>query len=135
MARLRAVQKQIAFRKELLKDNTDAKDLLKASEELGHKLTALEEKLHNPKAKVSYDIFAARGGAMLYSQLVWLLALVCDGDGPPNAAQTRYAEEYGKQLAGLIAEFDKLMKEDVARLNDQAAKLGVPGVFVPAAKK
>ena len=31
--------------------------------------TALEEKLHNPKAKVTYDILAQKGGAKLYSQL------------------------------------------------------------------
>jgi photosystem II stability/assembly factor-like uncharacterized protein len=133
--RLRAVQRQLALRKDLLKDHPDANELLEASDALGKKLTALEERLHNPKAKVSYDIFGPRGGAMLYSQLAWLLVVVCDGDGPPNKAQQQYAVEHGKQLAGLVAEFDKLMKGDVAALNDQAAKLGVPGLYVPPAKK
>src|SRR5207237_255097 len=36
--RLRAIKKQLDLRKELLKDNTDAKELLKESEALGKKL-------------------------------------------------------------------------------------------------
>ena len=53
----------------------------------GKKLATLEEKLHNPKAKVVYDVFATKPGAMLYSQLTWLLGNVIDGDGEPTKAQ------------------------------------------------
>jgi hypothetical protein len=134
VARIRGLQKQIALRKDLLKGNDDAKQLVKDSEALGKKLTELEEKLHNPKAKISYDVFAARGGAMLYSQLVWLLGNVTDGDGAPTKAQKDLADELGKQLSAHVSAFEKLTTADVAKLDDAAKALGVPGLYVPPAK-
>ena len=73
---LRAVRKQLADRNELVDGDEKAKDLVKASKELIDKLNALEEKLHNPKAKVTYDIFGARGGAKLYSQYAFLFDML-----------------------------------------------------------
>jgi hypothetical protein len=133
--RIRAVKKQIDLRKELLKDRDDAKALLKQSEALAKKLDDLEGKLHNPKAKISYDIFAARGGAMLYSQLVWLLGNLTDGDGAPTKAQKELTDELGKELAGLLGQFDTIAKTDLAKLNADAKKLGVPELYLPPAKK
>ena len=133
--RARALQKQITLRKDLLKENDDAKQLLKDTEAFGKKLAAVEEKLHNPKAKISYDVFAARGGAMLYSQLTWLLGNVTDGDGPPTKAMADLAADLEKQLNSHVAEFDKLVKEDLAKLNEAAKKLGVPELYVPPVKE
>ena len=132
--RIRTLQKQIRFRKELLKDRDDAKPLLKDSETLSAKLTTLEEKLHNPKAKVVYDVFAARGGAMLYSQFVWLLGNATDGDGTPTKAQKELAVELEKTLAAYIAELDAIAAKDLVPLNDAAKKLGVPELYVAPVK-
>jgi photosystem II stability/assembly factor-like uncharacterized protein len=133
--RVRALQKQISLRKDLVKENEAAKQLLKDSEAFGKKLAAVEEKLHNPKAKISYDVFAARGGAMLYSQLTWLLGNVIDGDGPPTKAMADLAADLEKQLNSHVAEFDQLVKDDLAKLNEAAKKLGVPELYVPPAKE
>jgi photosystem II stability/assembly factor-like uncharacterized protein len=133
--RIRAVKKQIALRKDLLTDNKEAKELLKESAAFDKKLDEVEGKLHNAKAKISYDIFAARGGAMLYSQFSWLLASLTDGDGAPTKAQVELADELEKQLAELVGQFDKLAADDLARLNESARKLGVPELYVPPAKK
>src|SRR5262249_27845070 len=73
---LRAVKQQLAGRNTLLEDDEKAAPLVKASKELIAKLDALEEKLHNPKARIVYDILAQKGGAKLYSQLAWLLELL-----------------------------------------------------------
>ena len=135
MLRLRAVKKQLDLRKELLKDDDKAKDLLKQSESLGKKLDGIEEKLHNPKAKIGYDIFAAKGGAMLYSQFAWLLANLNDADGEPTKAQRELAAELEKELAALVSQFEGVAKADVGKLNDAAKKLGVPELYVPPAKK
>jgi len=135
VARIRAIRKQIDLRKELLKERDDAKPLVKDTDALAKKLTTLEEKLHNPKAKIVYDIFAHKGGAMLYSQLTFLLANLADGDGPPTRAQREQFAELDKVLAGHVAEFDKLTTADLARLNEAAKKLGVPELYVPPAKK
>ena len=133
--RVRALQKQIGLRKDLLKENDDAKQLLKDSEAFGKKLSAVEEKLHNPKAKISYDVFAAKGGAMLYSQLTWLLGNAISGDGPPTKAMADLAADLEKQLSPHVAEFDKLVKEDLTKLNEAAKKLGVPELYVPPVKE
>ena len=135
VARIRAIKKQTDLRKDLLKDRDDAKALLKQTEALAKKLDDLEGKLHNSKAKISYDIFAAKGGAMLYSQFAWLLANLTDGDGAPTQAQQELADELGKELAGLLGQFDGLAKADLGKLNDAAKKLGVPELYVPPAKK
>jgi photosystem II stability/assembly factor-like uncharacterized protein len=133
--RIRALKKQTDLRKELLKDNADAKELLKESDAVVKKLDAIEEKLHNPKAKISYDVFAARGGAMLYSQLTWLLGNLTDGDGAPTKAQQELADELHKELDTHLAALDTVLKEDVAKLNESAKKLGVPELYVPPPKK
>ena len=135
VVRLRAVKKQISLRKELLKDRDDAKDLLKESEALDKSLNEIEEKLHNPKAKISYDIFAAKGGAMLYSQYAWLLANLVDADGAPTKAQIELAEDLQKQLTELVAKFEGIAKDNVGKLNDAAKKLNVPDLYVPLPAK
>ena len=135
VAKIRSLQKQLSLRKDLLKENDDAKQFLKDSEAFGKKLTALEEKLHNPKAKIVYDVFAAKGGAMLYSQLTWLLSNVCDGDGTPTKAMNEFSVDLEKTLNGYLGEFEKLQSDDFVKLNDAAKSLGVPGLYLPAIKK
>ncbi|MGL4419189.1 MAG: hypothetical protein ACRCZF_00865, partial [Gemmataceae bacterium] len=135
VARLRSIQKQLKLRADLFKEVDTAKDVLKQSKELGEKLDTLEGKLHNPKAKIVYDIFAARGGAMLYSQWTWLLANVTDADGPPTRAQLELAEELDKTLAGLVAEFEAIITTDVVKLNAAGKPANVPDLYVPPLKK
>jgi hypothetical protein len=127
---VRLLQKQLVLRAELLKNNDGAKQLAADSLAFAKKLTVLEEKLHNSNAKVVYDIFAARGGAMLYSQLVWLLSNSTDGDGPPTRAMREYATETAKTLAGLVAEYDTLTGPELTKLNEMATELGVPVLYV-----
>jgi photosystem II stability/assembly factor-like uncharacterized protein len=128
---IRALQKQLALRKELFKDKADAKDLLKLETEFGKKLAAIEEKLHNPKAKIVYDIFAARGGAMLYSQLTWLLGNATDGEGPPTKAQRELSEELAKRLATILAEYGTLTTAEWKKLTEKAKAAGVPELYLP----
>jgi len=129
--RLKAMRKQLAFRKELLGKDDTMKELLQQSDDYGKKLSTLEEKLHNPKAKIVYDIFSARGGAMLYSQFTWLLANSTEGEGLPTKAMIELEVELSKELDKLAAEFDTVAGADLAALNAAAAKLGVPPVYVP----
>jgi len=46
----------------------------------------VEEKLHNPKAEVTYDILAQKGGAKLYSQLATLLDWMATATGRSRRA-------------------------------------------------
>src|SRR6202035_4434057 len=102
---------------------------LKAGKALAAKLDELEGKLHNPKAKVSYDILAQKGGAQLYSQLAWLFELIKDGDGKPTQGLLAVHAEQSSLLKKYVSAWQALVKEDVARLNALARKLDLPGVI------
>jgi len=128
---LRSIRKQLTAREELLKDNKTAKPLLDAGKALMKQLDALENAMHNPKAKVSYDILAQKGGAKLYSQLVWLYEQLKDSDGAPAQG---LREVYGEQR-GLLKKYLSRWKGFVAKslpdLNKQARKLDLPGLVIP----
>ena len=128
--RIRSLKKQIASRNELLKDVAKAKDLLEDSKKLVPKLDALEEKLHNPKAEVTYDILAQKGGAKLYSQLATLLDWMGDSDGPITQGMKEVYAEHGKELAKVLGEWRDFVGTEVPRLNRLASSLELPTLFV-----
>lgn len=131
VTRLRSVRQQLQDGMKLFADDAKLKPLLEQGKQLTVKLDALEEKLHNPKAKAVYDILAQRGGAKLYSQLAWLLEQVKDSDGPVVQGVREVHAEQAELFKTLEKEWDKLLSEDVAAWNDQAKKLNVPGIHVP----
>jgi photosystem II stability/assembly factor-like uncharacterized protein len=129
---IRSIRKQLNARDALLKGNPKTKTLLKPGQELIGKLDALEEKLHNPKAQVAYDILAQRGGAQLHSQLAFLFEAAKDSDGAPTEGMREmYAEEshlltqYGNELKALIS-------GELAKLNETAKNLDVPNIIISA---
>jgi photosystem II stability/assembly factor-like uncharacterized protein len=128
---LRSVRQQIAARNKLLEDDAKAAPLVKEGKSVIEKLDALEDKLHNPKAKVNYDILAMKGGAKLYSQLVWLQWQIHDADGaPPQGLRELVAAEFA-ELEQLDKEWQALVGGDLARLNEQARKLDYPTILLP----
>lgn len=131
---IRAVRKQLVDRNELIAVVAKAEPLAKASKELIAKLDELEEKLHNPKAKVTYDIFAAKGGAKLYSQFAFLFEVVKDADGVPTQGMQEVYRGLAAELEKLTGEWQSLVGGDLAKLNEQAKSLDLPTVFVPPAK-
>jgi photosystem II stability/assembly factor-like uncharacterized protein len=132
---LRGARKQLALHDELLAKQARAKPFLKQGKELADKLKALEEKLHNPNAKVTYDILAQKGGAKLYSQLGALYQFAAGGDGPPTQGMKQLADEFEKELADYEREFDELRTGEVAKLNELARKLNVPMIWMPVPKR
>jgi photosystem II stability/assembly factor-like uncharacterized protein len=95
------------------------------------KVNALEEKLHNPRAKVAYDILATPGGAKIYSKLGPLLDYVKEGDGLPTQGPKEVFAELSGELEGVLSEWQETVRSDVARWNDRAKALDVPHVVVP----
>jgi photosystem II stability/assembly factor-like uncharacterized protein len=131
---LRAVRKQLRERNDLVAGDEKAKDLVKSSNDLIGKLDALEEKLHNPKAQVTYDIFGAKGGAKLYSQFAFLFDQVKEGDGPPTEGMKQVYAELSVELGKLTGDFRSLTDGDLAKLNAKAKELDLPVVIVPPVK-
>ena len=70
---------------------------------------------------MAYDILAQRGGAKLYSQLAWLFEQLKDSDGPPTQGIREQYAEGTKVLDRYEAEWNKLLAEDVAKLNETCA--------------
>ena len=131
---LRSVRRQMQDRGQLLADDDKSKPLLDAGKALDVKLTALESKLHNPKAKISYDILAQKGGAQLYSQLAWLFELLKESDGIPTQGLLDVHRAQSAPLKKYVAEWQALVAGDIARMNALAKKLNLPGVIVPDIK-
>ncbi len=131
---IRSVRKQLQARDQLLADTDRGKEAVKQSKALIAKLDELEEKLHNPKAKVSYDILAQKGGAKLYSQMVFLFDLIKDSDGMPNQGLREVHSEQSALLKKHLSQWQALIKTDIAQANAVAKKLDLPVVVVPAVK-
>jgi len=129
---VRAVRGQLQARRVLLASNPAAASWVKSAGELEPRLDALESELHNPKAEVSYDILAQRGGAKLYSLVTPLLDWVRDADGVPTQGMKEIFAERMKELARLEAQWKQVQAEGVQPLNEQARALGLTYVTVPA---
>jgi hypothetical protein len=128
---LRAVRKQLETQRELLEGRDDAKALRAAAKELIAKLDALEAKLHNPKAEVTYDILAQRGGAQLYSLLGALFEWAKDSDDAPTQGMREVYAEQERALKERAKDWETLRSGALARYNEQAKKLEAPIVIVP----
>jgi photosystem II stability/assembly factor-like uncharacterized protein len=129
VGQIRSVRQQLVEREALMKANPKAAALNKPARELIAKLDALEEKLHNPKAEVTYDILAQKGGAKLYSQLTFLYEDVKE-PGVPTQGQREMYGELDRELRQHGTELNRLLAGDLARLNDTAKSLGVPNIIV-----
>ena len=125
---MRSVKEQLQAREKALaprKGEAPIADLLKASAAVIAKIDALEAKLHNPKAEVTYDILAERGGARLYSRLSPLLMFANGGDAPPTQGMQHVMTELEKELTPLETEGQALLSKDVADINARARSLGL----------
>jgi hypothetical protein len=95
------------------------------------KMKTLEERLHNPGAKVAYDILAMPGGAKLYSKLGPLLGYVNEGDGRPTQGLKEVFAELSVELERVLSVWDQVVRSDIAAWNERAKSLDVPHVAPP----
>ena len=125
------MREQVEARTASVKDRPDAEPLVEAAAALVAKCDALEEKLHNPKAEVSYDILARPGGARLYSRLAPLYSWAHDGDGRPTQGMREVHAELKKELDTLAAEWKAILETEVPALNAKARELAPDFVVLP----
>ena len=131
VTRLRQARQQLLARNELIAGDPRAAAVVEAAAALARQLDALEARLHNPKAEIVYDILAQRGGAQLYSRLAPLLDWVGSGDGPPAQGVREVFAEQQHELADRRAELDRLLGPGLAAVDDTAAQLGLPRIYLP----
>jgi hypothetical protein len=126
------VRGQLALRSEALQGNAAAAEWVKGAQDLITRCDALEDRLHNTKAQVEYDILAT--GSRLYSRLSPLLSSAVSGTGaPPQGMRDVFAGQV-KELDGYADEWQKLVGERLASLERQGRELRLGEVVVPAAQ-
>ena len=129
---LRSVKEQLTARAKALegrKSDARVAELLKASEQAITQIDALEDRMHNPTAEVTYDILAMRGGARLYSRLSPLLMWAVDGDGVPTGGMRQVLDEQSKELSDYERRTSAFFEKEIGALNSLAAKLSLPFVI------
>jgi photosystem II stability/assembly factor-like uncharacterized protein len=127
---LRSVRDQLQTRNQLLANKTNAADLIESSKKLIEKLNAVEAKLHNPTARIAYDILAQKGGAQLYSQFTWLYSQQLGVDAPSTQGIRELYKEEKEKLGKYAEELQGLMDE-VQQQNEKAPGVGAPTIVLP----
>jgi photosystem II stability/assembly factor-like uncharacterized protein len=122
-------RKQLAVLREAWAEEPKAAPLARAALDLTARLDALEAKLHNPKAEVSYDILAMKGGAKLYSQQSFLYDTIKDGDGPVTQGMREVYADQRRELDRLLSEWREVV-DGIQRFNERVREAGLGGVSV-----
>jgi photosystem II stability/assembly factor-like uncharacterized protein len=130
---LRAVREQAKARSASLSGPASL-PIAEAASALADKCDALEERLHNPKAEVAYDILAMPGGAKLYSRMVPLYSSAHEGDGRPTRGMREVYAVLKGELDSLEGQWKALLQTDVAALNAKARELASDFVVPPASR-
>ena len=122
----KAQLKEVAARAEKLgkKDPIAAK-----AKALTEKLTAIEEKLVNPKLKSSQDVL--NFVPALDHQFVGLVSAAGSADGAPRPAEKEYYAELKSKLDAVLAELNGVLDKDLTEFNTAVRDAGIPAVSVP----
>ena len=132
VAQVRSVRDQLRVKSGALDGSGSAADWTKAAADLIAKCDALEEKLHQPKAEVEYDILAK--GARLYSRITPLLGYSADGAGAPTQGMREVFADQVRELDALETEWMTIVSGDLAVLGRKAREVNLDAVVVPAAR-
>jgi photosystem II stability/assembly factor-like uncharacterized protein len=126
---IREVREQLEGARERLKGLENATELSASASAIVEKANAIEERLHNPKARVAYDILAMPGGAKLYSKLGPLMGFVNEGDGAPTQGLKEVYAELGSELDRAVSDWKSLVAADLSQWNERARALSIPHVI------
>jgi hypothetical protein len=129
--RVSKIRRQLDLQADLFEKDPRAKSLVKQNRALSEHLEAWEARVYNPKAEVTYDILAMKGGARLYSQLTFLLEIVDGADGAPTQGMDDRAAELIREREAYEGQLDQLLREELPPINDLAKKIGAPLIATP----
>ncbi len=129
---IRDVHAQLQSARERLGGDSRAAELVSSASGLLERADAIEDKLHNTKAKVAYDILELPGGAKLYSKLGPLMDYVNEGDGAPTQGLQEVFTELRGELDGAVSEWEALVGSDLGAWNEQAKALSIPYIVPPS---
>ena len=119
---IRSARAQLQARLDALREDAASAAWTKEAQAVLDRVDALEGKLHNPTAKVEYDILAMRGGTRVYSRLAPLYGWATEADGAPTQGMREVHAELQKELQGYQAEW----KDVVAAARSALSTLALP---------
>ncbi len=131
---LDSIQAQIQAHHKRRPETAEDSPLLVLGKDILTQAGQIEKALYTPDARVDYDILAGRdGGAKLLSRLGWLYYTGFDHPGPPSQGMREVQAELAEALAAQEAALQRLLDEELARLNRMAADQGEAYVDLPQA--
>ncbi len=125
----REQSQQLAAR---LRQDSSATAIVDAAEEVVADADRIEGALHNPEARVVYDILRGPKGAQLYSQLAPLYSWSQTSDLAPTAAMRARFAELSAQLAEREAAIAAMRTGSVAQLESAVAQAKLPRLILPS---
>lgn len=126
---LRALRKQVRQTAELATEAGHSDELKKMAEAIDERLTAVEDQLIQNKSEVSQDninfprVFSNHIGRV-YTVLIY------DHHRPTGGVLERY-EDLKVEYAGIVADYDKVLQEDLPKFNALLDKDKVPRLILP----
>jgi hypothetical protein len=129
---VRAIREQAGDLKQRTAGNAAAGNLQKIAAAVIGQCDTLENRMHNPDAKVVYDVLAGHdGGAKLYAQIAPLFSDIQSSDYAPTQGQLDQMSENIADLKSVEDGLTGLRSGDLARLEAESASLQLPRVIVP----
>jgi hypothetical protein len=128
---VRAIRDQARDVAQRLAGDGRGTDVAALARRLAEECEALEAKLHNPKAKVVYDILAQPGGTQLHSNLVFLYSSSLYGESAPTQGEREVFAELQARMQDLDRELAEIRSGSLAELERQAAEMRLPRILLP----
>lgn len=128
---LRAAREQAAALATRLAGQPGREAVVKAAEAVVADADRIEGELHNPEAKVVYDILRGPRGAQLYSQLAPLYSWSQDSDYPPTAAMRARRSELSQQLGERQTAIAAMQAGSIAAFETAVRDAGLPRLILP----
>src|SRR5262249_21033695 len=112
---IRDVRGQLTALDNRLKSRKEAAEVVSASLALAKKLTAIEEALHQTKARSPQDVL--NYPIRLNNRLASLAGTVSAGDYRPTAQAVRVGQELTRQIDAELTKLRQVLDEDLVRFN------------------
>ena len=129
---IRSVRGQIDALKKRLSADASAKPVMDAADALTKKMSAVEEKIIQPKSKSGED--PLNYPIQVADQFVALQETVESADTAPTAASFTVYDELNKRLEVQLAAWHEIQSKDLGALNAAIQKANIPAI-APAAEK
>jgi len=129
---IRALRAQLESLRKRLASNAQYKPIATAAEQLGKKMTSVEEALIQAKSKSSED--PLNYPIRLSEKLMALHGTVESADAAPTQQSYEVFQELSGKVEGQLAQWREIVSKDLAALNEMMRKENVPVLSVaPAA--